>query len=245
MALKILITNDDGIEGKGLRLLAEWAKQYGEVTVVAPKREQSAKSHAIDIRGAFEIKKVPFMDGIEAYSVDSTPADCVRYGVIGLKRKYDLVFSGINRGVNVGDDIVYSGTCAAVFEAARLGMNGIAFSAFFEGQEAASKHFDKAYRYIIDNDLLSQNPIYNVNIPDEPIGIRMTYQGSVYYSDEFVLDEKAGENMYRQVGEQVFDDEPNDLNRDTVAIHAGFISVTPLWGTRTNMDVFNKFASKQ
>ena len=242
MALKILITNDDGIDGIGLRLLAEWAKQYGEVTVVAPKREQSAKSHAIDIRGAFEIKKVPFMDGVEAYSVDSTPADCVRYGVIGLKRKYDLVLSGINRGVNVGDDIVYSGTCAAVFEAARLGMYGIAFSAFFEGQEAASRHFDKAYKYILENDLFSQNLIYNVNIPDEPIGTRMTYQGSVYYSDEFVPDEAAGENMYRQVGEQVFDEEPNDLNRDTVAIHAGYISVTPLMATRTNMEVFKKYA---
>jgi 5'-nucleotidase len=244
MALRILITNDDGIDTVGIRLLASWAKQYGEVTVIAPKVEQSAKSHAIDIRGAFEIKKVPFMDGIEAYSVDSTPADCVRFGVIGLKRQYDLVLSGINRGVNVGDDIVYSGTCAAVFEAARLGMKGIAFSAFFEGQQEASKHFDKAYRYILDNDLLSQNLIYNVNIPNDPIGIRMTYQGSVYYSDEFVPDETAGENMYRQVGEQVFDAEPNDLNRDTVAIHAGYISVTPLMASRTNMEVYEKYKTE-
>lgn len=244
MALKILITNDDGIDTLGIRLLSRWAKQYGEVTVVAPKVEQSAKSHAIDIRGAFEIKKVPFEDGIEAYSVDSTPADCVRFGVIGLKRKYDLVLSGINRGVNVGDDIVYSGTCAAVFEAARLGMKGIAFSAFFNGQEAASKHFDEAYQYILDNKLLDENLIYNVNIPDEPKGIRMTYQGSVYYSDEFAPAPEAGENMFRQVGEQVFDEEPNDLNRDTVAIHAGYISVTPLIVTRTNMDVFKKHQTK-
>ena len=244
MALKILITNDDGIDTLGIRLLASWAKRFGEVTVVAPKVEQSAKSHAIDIRGAFEIKKVPFMDGIEAYSVDSTPADCVRYGVIGLKRRYDLVLSGINRGVNVGDDIVYSGTCAAIFEAARMGMKGIAFSAFFEGQEAAAKHFDEAYEYILKNDLFADNPIYNVNIPEAPKGIRMTYQGSVYYSDEFVPAPEAGENMYKQVGEQVFDEEPNDLNRDTVAIHAGYISVTPLLATRTNMDVFKKYATK-
>ena len=244
MALKILITNDDGVDTVGIRLLASWAKKYGEVTVIAPKVEQSAKSHAIDIRGAFEIKKVPFIDGIEAYSVDSTPADCVRFGVIGLKRKYDLVLSGVNRGVNVGDDIVYSGTCAAVFEAARLGIKGIAFSAFFDGQQEASKHFDRAYRYILDNDLLSQNLIYNVNVPNDPIGIRMTYQGSVYYSDEFVRDEAAGENMYRQVGEQVFDEEPNDLNRDTVAIHAGYISVTPLMSSRTNMQVFEKYKTE-
>ena len=127
---------------------------------------------------------------------------------------------------------------------ARMGMKGIAFSAFFEGQEAASKHFDKAYEYIVKNDLFAHNEIYNVNIPDEPIGIRMTYQGSVYYSDEFVPAPEAGENMYRQVGEQVFDEEPNDLNRDTVAIHAGYISVTPLMGSRTNMSVYEKFKTE-
>ena len=239
--MKILITNDDGIDNLGIRLLAKWAMQYGEVTVIAPKVEQSAKSHAIELRRAIEIKKVPFMDGVEAYSVDSTPADCVRYGVIGLKRKFDLVLSGINYGVNVGDDIVYSGTCAAVFEAARNGMRGIAFSAFFGCQEEASKHFERAYRYIVDNDMFTDNPIFNVNIPNNPIGIRMTYQGSVYYSDEFAPSPEDGENMYRQVGEQIWDEEPNDLNRDTVAVHAGYITVTPMLGTRTDMRVYEKY----
>ena len=244
MALKILITNDDGVDTVGIRLLARWAKKYGEVTVIAPKVEQSAKSHAINIRGAFEIKKVPFEDGIEAYSVDSTPADCVRFGVIGLKRKFDLVLSGINRGVNVGDDIVYSGTCAAIFEAARLGIHGIAFSAFFDGQEKASAYFDDAYQYILENRMLEDNPIYNVNIPNEPKGIRVTYQGSIYYSDEFLPCPEAGENMYRQDGEIIPDEAPEDLDRDTVAIHAGYISITPLIATRTDMATFQKFRTK-
>ncbi len=244
MALKILITNDDGVDTVGIRLLARWAKKYGEVTVIAPKVEQSAKSHAINIRGAFEIKKVPFEDGIEAYSVDSTPADCVRYGVIGLKRKFDLVLSGINRGVNVGDDIVYSGTCAAIFEAARLGINGIAFSAFFDGQEKASAYFDDAYDYILKNRMLDENPIYNVNIPNEPKGIRVTYQGSIYYSDEFLPCPEAGEDMFRQDGEIIPDEVPDDLDRDTVAIHTGYISITPLIATRTDMATFQKFRVK-
>ena len=244
MALKILITNDDGVDTVGIRLLARWAKKYGEVTVIAPKVEQSAKSHAINIRGAFEIKKVPFEDGIEAYSVDSTPADCVRFGVIGLKRKFDLVLSGINRGVNVGDDIVYSGTCAAIFEAARLGINGIAFSAFFDGQEKASAYFDDAYQYILENRMLEDSSIYNVNIPNEPKGIRVTYQGSIYYSDEFLPCPEAGENMYRQDGEIISDEAPEDLDRDTVAIHAGYISITPLIATRTDMATFQQFKTK-
>lgn len=235
--MRILITNDDGVDTLGIRLLANWARKLGEVTVVAPKVEQSAKSHAIEIRKPIEIKKVPFEGGIEAYAVDSTPADCVRFGVIGLKKKFDLVLSGINKGVNVGADVVYSGTVAAIFEAARLGIKAIAFSAFFDGQERAAKYFDAAYQYLIDNNLLEENPIYNINIPSEVKGIKMTYQGSPYYSDEF---EKVGEDTYLQVGEQLTDICPKDGYRDTVAIHEGYISVTPLLTTRTNMTVFEK-----
>lgn len=241
--MKILITNDDGIDTIGIRLLASWAKKLGEVIVVAPKVEQSAKSHAIEIAKPIEIKKVPYIDGITAYSMDSTPADCIRYGVLGLKEKFDLVLSGINRGANVGADVVYSGTLGAIFEAARMGIPAIGFSAFFEGQEAASKYFDDVYEYIMKNKLLEQNPIYNVNIPDDaPNGIRMTYQGSPYYSDEFIkLD---GENMYMQDGAQIPDECPDDLDRDTVALHKGYISITPLLATRTNMEIFKKYQTK-
>ena len=240
--LKILITNDDGIANEGIRHLASWAKKLGDVTVVAPKKEQSAKSHGIEIRNAMEIKRVEFMDGVEAWSMDSTPADCIRFGITGLKRKYDLVLSGINHGVNVGADVVYSGTIAAIFEAARLHHKAIAFSSFFQSQAIAAKHLDQAYQYLIDNELFKENPIYNINIPNEPIGVRMTYQGSDYFSDDFVKTD--GEDMYLQVGEQIADECPEDLNRDTVAVHAGYITVTPLMATRTNMQVFEKFKTK-
>lgn len=240
--MKILITNDDGIDTLGIRLLAEWAKKLGDVTVVAPKYEQSAKSHAIELIKAIEIKKVPFMDGVTAYSVDSTPADCVRFGIIGLKEKYDLVLSGINRGINVGIDIVYSGTLGATFEAARMGHRAIGFSAFPDGQEAAAKYFDEVYEYIISNNLFAENLIYNVNIPYESKGIRMTYEGSQYYSDDFVR--QGDSDMFRQEGESLPDDHPDDLDRDTVAIHKGYITVTPLMSLRTNMEVFEKYRSK-
>ena len=240
--MQILITNDDGIDNIGIRLLAEWAKKLGTVTVVAPKTQQSAKSHGIEIHNPVEIKKVPFLDGIEAYAMDSTPADCVRFGVVGLKRKYDLVLSGINYGVNMGNDIVYSGTVAAIFEGARLNINGIAFSALFDSQEIAAKHLDKAYDYIVKNNLFAENPIYNINIPNEPKGIRMTYQGSDYFSDDFI--KVDGEDMYLQVGELIPDVCPDDKNRDTVTMKEGLISVTPLIATRTNMQVFEKYRDK-
>ena len=238
--MKILITNDDGIENIGIRLLAEWAKKLGEVTVIAPKVEQSAKSHAIDFTRPIEIKKVDLTEGVTAYSMDSTPADCVRFGVLGLKEKFDLVLSGINKGVNLGGDIVYSGTVGAVFEAARLGIKAIAFSAFPSDQEGAAKYFDEVYNYIVDNGMFDDNGIFNVNIPEEVKGIRVTYQGSVYFSDAFQLME-GSDVFYEQVGEPVPDECPDDLDRDTVAILNGYISVTPLMATRTNMETFHKF----
>lgn len=238
--MKILITNDDGINNIGIKLLAQWAKKLGEVIVVAPKEEQSAKSHAIDFTRPIEIKKVPFIEGVTAYSMDSTPADCVRFAVLGLKEKFDLVLSGINKGVNLGGDIVYSGTVGAIFEAARLKIKAIAFSSFPEGQVAASKYFDEVYDYIVSNNMFEENGLYNVNIPDDVKGIRMTYQGSPYFADAFELME-GSEEIYVQVGEPVPDEYPEDMDRDTVAILHGYITITPLLATRTNMETFQKF----
>lgn len=234
--MRILITNDDGIWAPGIRMLAEWARTIGEVTVVAPKVEQSGMSHAIQFVEPIEIKKVDLMDGVEAWQMDSTPADCVRFGIVGLEREYDLVLSGINCGVNVGVDLVYSGTVAAIFEAARLGHRGIAFSTFPDSQEFASQYFSDVYKFITDRDLFEKNLIFNVNIPDEVKGMHLTYQGSQYFSDIF----KKGEgDMYLQVGSRIEDVCPDDLKRDTVAIHKGYISITPMLHLRTNMELVN------
>ena len=127
--MRILITNDDGYSAEGIRALALWATKLGEVTVIAPKVEQSGKSHAIDFTRPIEIKEVDEIPGVRTVYVDSTPADCVRFAVLGRKEKFDLVISGINRGLNIGRDIIYSGTVAAVFEAAALGTKGTRLSA--------------------------------------------------------------------------------------------------------------------
>jgi 5'-nucleotidase len=157
-----------------------------------------------------------------------------------LKEKFDLVLSGINKGVNLGGDIVYSGTVGAVFEAARLGVKAIAFSSFPDDQEGAAKYFDEVYEYIVNNGMFAENGIFNVNIPQEVKGIRMTYQGSPYFADAFELME-GSEEIYVQVGAPIPDEYPEDLDRDTVAILHGYITVTPLLATRTNMETFHKF----
>lgn len=236
--MRILITNDDGYSAEGIRALALWAKKLGEVTVIAPKVEQSGKSHAIDFTRQIEIKEVDEIPGVRTVYVDSTPADCVRYAILGEGEKYDLVLSGINRGVNMGVDLVYSGTCGAIFEAGRLGHRGIAFSAYYDTNfEAEAKELDTIWSFIKKNDLLAENDLYNINIPKASKGIKVTKQGSAYFSDEFV---RVDGDIFEQRGHKIEDVCPEDMSRDTVATEAGYITITPLMTTRTNMKVFEK-----
>ncbi len=235
--MRILITNDDGVFAPGIVPLVEWAKKHGEVTVVAPKVEQSGKSHAIDFTHPIEIKRVDVFDGVEAYSMDSTPADCVRFGIMGLNRTYDLVLSGINRGVNLGVDMVYSGTVAAIFEAEYWHHRAIAFSTYPDTRDEAAESLDTVWDFFEKNRLFDINPIYNVNIPPKPLGIRITRQGSPYFNDGF---KALGNDMYIQTGERIPEEHPEDKTKDTVALDEGYVSVTPVTLNRTALDAFEK-----
>ena len=128
--MRILVVNDDGIQAPGIRKLAELARQFGEVTVAAPKSQCSGMSHRITVDLGMEIAKVDFpVEGVEAYSIDGTPADCVKLAIGNvLKEKPDVVFSGINKGYNIGYEILYSGTVGAAMEALVHGVPAIAYS---------------------------------------------------------------------------------------------------------------------
>ncbi len=234
--MRILITNDDGIFAEGIALLAEWAKTKGEVTVIAPKVEQSGKSHAIDFTRPIEIKKVELMDGVRAYSMDSTPADCIRFAVLGMKENYDLILSGINRGYNLGKDIVYSGTAGAIFEGGRLGIPGIAFSTDPTTLDGAKMHLEKAYSFIMDKHLLDESLLYNVNLPNAHGEIRITKQGGIYFKDEYKY---LGDDMWEQTGYIIGDNE-GDPELDTDSVRDGYVSITPLASGRTNTVAFEK-----
>ena len=235
--MRILIVNDDGIQAAQLPALAKWAQQLGEVVVVAPKVEQSGKSHGIEIHKAFSLEKVDLVPGVEAYALDSTPADCVRFAILGMKWQFDLVISGINRGLNVGADIMYSGTVGAVCEAANLGVKAIAFSTSPTYYGQAAQHLDQIYDYMQQHKLLDKCPIYNVNIPDDPGMIRITHQGGPYYSDSFPPTEEEG--MYIASGKCVHVN-GGDLTLDTDAVISGYISIMPLTINRTDWTVYNK-----
>ena len=234
--MRILITNDDGIGAPCLPLLADWAKRLGEVVVVAPKVEQSGKSHAIEIYKQIEIKEVDLGVSVRAYAMASTPADCVRFAVLGHGEHFDLILSGINRGFNLGKDIVYSGTVGAIFEGARLGIPAVALSTDFRDFTHAVSALDEVYDFFVRNELLSLGSLYNVNIPIDHKDIRITRQGDIYYTDEF---EPIGHDLYVQKGHAVAQI-GEDLTLDTDAVRGAHLSITPLRYDRTNYDVFDR-----
>ena len=235
--MRILITNDDGIAAPALPHLVKWARSLGEVTVVAPKIEQSGKSQAIDFFREVEIKRTPRLGDVEAWAMDSTPTDCVRFGITGLKKEYDLVISGINRGYNLGHDIAYSGTVGATFEAARLGVPAIALSMNYEANaEDVIPQLDDVFAFMDEHGLWECGSLYNVNLANNPEGICITRQGGMFYSDAF---EKREGDYYIQVGDPIRN-EVLDLTVDTDAIWAGYTTISPLTEDRTDKEVFAK-----
>ena len=234
--MRILLTNDDSIHASQLPALVQWCKKLGDVTVVVPKQQQSGKSHGIEIHEPYEVKQVESIHGVETYTVDSTPADCVRFALLGMDKQFDLVISGINRGFNVGKDIMYSGTAAAVFEAAAQGLPAIALSTSPEGYDTAVEHLDRIFEFINSNRLLEVGSLYNINIPLNAGEIRITHQGGPFYSDRFRL---VGENMYQACGTCVHQDR-EDMTLDTDAVVHGYVSISPLTINRTDPELFRK-----
>ena len=222
--MKILLTNDDGINAEGLRHLVNWAKTKGEVSVFAPKVQQSGKSLSIEIHSGYEVKKVDVFGDIEAYSVDSTPADCVRIAVLGMKKKFDLVISGINCGHNLGGDIHYSGTVGACFEAAKSGIKAMAVSASFKSFDNAVKNLDRAFDEIMSRRMFDYAEIMNVNFPEQGDEILITKMGPAIYSDRF---EFLEDNMVMPCLVCLYNGTTN-LELDTDATMTGHISITPL-----------------
>ena len=232
--MRILITNDDGINAIGIKLLIEKAKKYGEIYVVAPKEEMSATSHAINVRGKIEYKKIDD----RTYYVASTPGDCVRFAYYGLKLDFDMIFSGVNKGFNVGEDIWYSGTVAAVFEANSLKKKAIAFSCDRESFDGFITHFDEVMDYIYNNHLFDYCELLNVNFPKNPKGIRITRQGLCNFITYFDTDE----HYTSQEGYPNFENDIDKLHYDTSCVMNDYISITPLTSDRTNIKAYEKMS---
>lgn len=229
--MRILITNDDGINSIGIKLLTEETlKVANEVIVVCPDQEKSAISQGITIRNNVEIKKVKdIVEGVKTYTLSGTPADCVIFALSNLKFKPDIVFSGINNGYNLGKNILYSGTVGSITEAALSGYKGIAFSSEIDCQDNI-KHFLDIYKYIEENELLKKYNLLNVNIPTKPKGIKMTKQGICHEVSYFI--ESKEENIYIPKYKKMENVNLKD-DSDIKTIENGYISISPLTEDRT------------
>ena len=226
---RILITNDDGIRAPGIIRLAEAAREYGEIVIVAPETEQSAKSHCITIRKPLAVTRQPFpVAGITAWACDGTPADCVRLALAYiLPKKPDLVLSGINYGYNISTDIQYSGTVGAAMEAAHEGIPAIALS-----EPSLPDHtVTDLYLARVLADLMDRKPgkdaILNVNFPlgsCKGILTGRTVSAGTLYRTRFHPSEEQPDGRIILTPEAYMDETCED-GSDMKAVTDGYISI--------------------
>lgn len=227
---KILITNDDGINGKGLLcLIKEIYKFTKDILIVVPDRENSAVSHKMTLREGITLTKCESIyQNLVTYTIDGTPSDCVKIATIYLNYQPDYVISGMNNGLNLGCDILYSGTIAACFEAGLKGIKALAFSSEREEYQA-SKNIESTIKYITDNDYLKNELILNINMPINPQGFKITIQGKNPFETHY--EEKDGKLYVK--GIPLGKNTPQSPLSDVLNYHQGYISITPLTIDRT------------
>jgi 5'/3'-nucleotidase len=242
--MRVLLTNDDGIEAAGLQALRRALIEVPgvELEVIAPDGNRSAMARSITTRRPLWVREVDFGDGTVGYATDGTPVDCVRLARLGLIAGFEaeLVVSGINHGSNLGDDITYSGTVAAALEAIVLGLPGIAVSQQSRALELdfrSGEGFDfrVAARFTarlvgeLESVPLPPGTLLNINVPGaHPDGAEVTRLGKRVYRDELALvDEGAGgRRLYRIYGDASY--ERDETGTDLAAVAHGKIAVTPI-----------------
>ncbi len=231
--MRILITNDDGIYSPGIAALARIATRFGDVTVMAPDVEQSSMGHAVTHSRPLSFKKSPIQfEGIEAFRVNGTPADCVALGT-HLYTKTDVVLSGINMGPNLGNSMWHSGTLAGAKQAVLLGIKGIAFSTPVGKSEpnfdVLEPYVERTLRMLLESPGLS---LFNVNLPPEPKGIKWTRQSVRLYDGTIVpgMDPLGRKHYWFTVTPL----EPAEEGTDRWAVENGYVSITPLRLDLTN-----------
>jgi 5'-nucleotidase len=240
--MKVLLTNDDGIQAKGLNALRRALLEVPgiDLAVIAPDGNRSATARSITTRHPLWVEEIEFEDGSTGFATDGTPVDCVRFAALGLvESEPELIVSGINHGTNLGDDITYSGTVAAALEGVVLGIPAIAVSQQAIGGEmdfrsGYSYDFEVAAAFAarmveeIEHVPIPEGTLLNVNVPWRDVrGARACRLGKRIYRDRLELkEEEGGRKRYRIYGEEPgFHEEEGT---DFAAIGDCQIAVTPL-----------------
>lgn len=233
----ILVTNDDGIHAKGLLTLVKVAVKFGRVLVVAPDKPQSGMGHAVTINGILRLTETKYpVEGVEAYSTNGTPVDCVKlaiYTALGGQRP-DFLVSGINHGANSSINVIYSGTMSAAVEGAVEGIPSIGFSLLDHDEDAdfgPSKKFIEKILAASLKEGIPDDTCLNVNIPKLPAdqikGIKICRQARAFWADAFESKkDPSGKDYYWLTGKFNIEDKGEDT--DEWALEHGFISVVPV-----------------
>lgn len=228
----ILISNDDGIRAEGIQVLAQEIRRFADVVVVAPDNEQSASSHSLTLHRPLRV----YRHSSTEYSVDGTPTDCITLAVHEiLKKKPDLIVSGINRGANLGDDVHYSGTVSAAVEGALMGIPSLAVSLVVWGDQKpyfeTAAHFARKLVKKVIQEGLPKGLVLNVNVPNvsekKIKGYAFSRLGKRNYGEVIFekLDPRGRKYYWIGGDDRTFNDIPgSDGNR----IYKKIISITPL-----------------
>jgi len=249
--MRILLVNDDGIYAKGIRTLAKFLRELGEVVVVAPDRQKSAAGHSLTINDVLLIKEVEIEEGIKGIAViDGTPTDCVLVGVKDIMKEDlpDFIVSGINHGANLGGDILYSGTVAGALEGLVNGFKSVAISLDVHSDDG---YFDTAATVAkkilqtpeLFEGIVEERSILNVNVPNVPYdelkGFRITRQGKTQYENYLEKYFNPHGKVFYWIGG---DRPPHELEEDTdsFAIANKYVSITPIKIDLTNYALIGK-----
>lgn len=247
--MKILVTNDDGIDSRGIEHLVKSLKEIGEVTVVAPLKEQSAVAHGITMLIPLRVLEFNKNGEFFGYAVDGTPADCVKIGIRNIiKKTPDLVVSGINHGSNTAINIIYSGTVSAAREAAIMDIPSMAISVtnhMAKDFAFAGKIARRLAEEIVEKGL-PRGTLLNVNVPDIPeneiAGILLTKQSKSKWDD--IYEQRVdpyGRNYYWLTGNLI--EVNTEIDTDQAAIKKKYVSVTPIHFDLTDYETFEKMKS--
>jgi len=241
--MRILVTNDDGIQSPGITALAEALSAIGEVWIVAPDRERTAVAHAVTLHKPLRLHRV----APRTFAVNGTPVDCVNLALLKIMPKPpSILVSGINKGVNLGDDVMYSGTVSAAMEGTILGVPSMAVSQ--EGQDTfrfaiGATYAARVVRLVLDQGLPKET-LLNVNIPDRSRrnikGVRITCLSRRRFHNPIIekLD-PHGRKYYWIAGKRVSWSRSKDADHE--AIEEGLVSITPIRLDSTHHGVLDQF----
>ncbi len=232
--MNILLTNDDGYFAPGIKLIYNCLQKYGNVVIVAPNVQNSAKSVSKTLGKPLKVEKIEN----NVFSCSGTPADCVAFGLNSLSIKFDLVVSGCNDGWNISYDTLYSGTVGAALEALINHVPSIAISSDRD-LPIVEQYFEMMWEYINKHNLISDEYLLNINFPKEDvIDIKL---GELYvrHDEHFFMNENDGYYAYRNC-----EDKFTDKNSDVYQVTHKIISIVPLAKTCFNQDIYRRLKNK-